>query len=229
MSGTAKDLLKIAENELGYKESPTNSNKTKYGAWYGLNGQPWCMMFVMWCFAQAEVSLPAKTASCTVLKNAAKKAGMWVTSGYQAGDVVIYDWTGNGVMDHCGIIESFSGSSVVAIEGNTAVGNDSDGGEVMRRTRKVGQVAGAVRPKFAEESKEEDSVVRYKHLSDIPETFRPVIEKLMSAGIILGSDPNGENAVIDLSHDQVRILVFAYRGGAFDRKLEAAGLDPQVK
>lgn len=151
MSGTAKELLKIVQNELGYKENPSNSNRTKYGAWYGLDGQPWCMMFVMWCFDKAGVALPARTASCTALKNAAKKAGMWVTSGYQTGDVVIYDWTGNGVMDHCGIIETFSGSSVVAIEGNTAVGNDSDGGEVMRRTRKVSQVAGAVRPKFAED------------------------------------------------------------------------------
>ena len=38
----------------------------------------------------------------------------------------------------------------------------------------------------------------------------------------------GDPAVIDLSHDQVRTLVFGYRGGAFDAKLRAMGLEPAV-
>ncbi|MEL7567521.1 MAG: hypothetical protein AAGU27_21955 [Dehalobacterium sp.] len=38
----------------------------------------------------------------------------------------------------------------------------------------------------------------------------------MNAGIISadGSDPAGNNDVIDVSHDQVRSLIFEYRGGA---------------
>ena len=53
----------------------------------------------------------------------------------------------------------------------------------------------------------------------------------MNAGVIQGdgSDPAGNGDVIDLSHDQVRLLVFAYRGGAFDARLKAAGLEPAVK
>ena len=128
---TAQALLEIARGELGTKESPAGSNRVKYATWYGLPGQPWCVMFVMWVFAQAGAALPTRTASCTLLMNAAKKAGSWVTSGYLPGDVVIYDWGANGVPDHCGIVESASGSAVTAIEGNTAVGNDSDGGEVL--------------------------------------------------------------------------------------------------
>ena len=51
-------------------------------------------------------------------------------------------------------------------------------------------------------------MVRYTYLKDIPEKFRPTIEKLMDAGIIQGdgSDPTGNGDVIDLSHDQVRRL-----------------------
>ncbi|HWP96427.1 MAG TPA: N-acetylmuramoyl-L-alanine amidase [Syntrophomonadaceae bacterium] len=79
---------------------------------------------------------------------------------------------------------------------------------------------------------EDDEMVRYPKLSDIPNDygFRDVVEKLMNAKIINGdgSDPTGNNDVIDLSHDQVRSLVFEYHGGAFDRKLKAAGLDPAV-
>ena len=71
---TAKQLLDIARGELGYKETPANSNRTKYGAWYGLDGQPWCVMFIEWVFSRAVVKLPIETASCTILMNAAKAA-----------------------------------------------------------------------------------------------------------------------------------------------------------
>ena len=81
------------------------------------------------------------------------------------------------------------------------------------------------------QTEEEDDVTRYTYLKDIPEKFRPTIEKLMDAGIIQGdgSDPTGNGDVIDLSHDQVRTLVFDYRGGAFDRKLMAVGLEPAIQ
>lgn len=76
-------------------------------------------------------------------------------------------------------------------------------------------------------------MVRYERLSNIPNEygFRDVIETLMNAKIINGdgSDLAGNDDVIDLSHDQVRSLVFEYRGGAFDRKLMAEGLSPAVK
>ena len=222
---TAKELLAAAVGELGVKETPGGSNKVKYGAWFGLNGYPWCVMFVQWLFHQVGMTLPARTASCSVLRNYAIKAGMWVTSGYQPGDVVIYDFPDGAATDHCGIIETVGTATLVAIEGNTAVGNDANGGMVMRRTRPLSQVIGAVRPNYDEES-EEDDVVRYKYLKDVPEKFRSTIEVLMNTGIIQGdgSDPVGNGDVIDLSHDQVRTLVFCYRGGAFDARIKAAGL-----
>ena len=71
----------------------------------------------------------------------------------------------------------------------------------------------------------------YKYLKDIPEKFRPIINDLMTAGIIQGdgSDPIGSGDVINLTHDQVRTLIFVYRGGGFDRKLLVAGLTPAVQ
>lgn len=229
---TAEALLRVATGELGTKEFPEDSNKVKYNtAYYGRevsgSAYPWCAVFVWWCFQQAGVELPVKTASCTALRNAAKRAGMWVTGNYKPGDVVIYDWTNDGTLDHCGIIETVTNSGVVAIEGNTAVGNDSNGGAVMRRTRTTAQINGAVRPLY----EEEENIVRYQYLKDIPDTFRPTIETLMNAGIIQGdgSDKAGNGDVIDLTHDQVRTLVFVYRGGGFDAKLKAAGLAPAVQ
>ena len=80
-------------------------------------------------------------------------------------------------------------------------------------------------------NKEEAEVVTYKYLKDVPEKFRPIINDLMTAGIIRGdgSDPTGNGDIINLTHEQVRTLVFVYRGGGFDRKLRAAGLRPVVQ
>ena len=94
MMATANDVLSIAKRDIGYKESPPGSNRTKYGKWYGMDGQPWCMMAVQYWLDQAGVTPVIRTASCGALMRAAIRAGEWVTGGYQPGDVVIYDFPG---------------------------------------------------------------------------------------------------------------------------------------
>ena len=144
-------LLNLARAEIGTVESPPNSNKQKYGAAYGWNGVAWCAIFVWWLFHMAglEKLLPKKTASCAVLIASAKREGLWVTSDYRPGDILVYNFgTAKNPQRHTGILESISGSVLTAIEGNTAIGNDDNGGRVMRRTRKVSQVEGALRPRY---------------------------------------------------------------------------------
>lgn len=161
---TAKIILDIARKELGNTEKPAGSNQTKYGKWYGLDGNPWCMMFVMWVFQQAGALklLPTKTASCGTLMRAAQKAGCWVTNGLRPGDVVIYDFPGGAATDHTGIVESITKSGIVAIEGNTSQsGSQSNGGMVCRKTRSNSQIVGAVRPEY-----EEEDMVDFSKLTD---------------------------------------------------------------
>ncbi len=151
---TAEKILELARKELGYKESPANSNKTKYGKWYGLNGNPWCMMFVMWLFNKAKASdlLPMRTASCGEFMRESIKLSNWLTQDYQPGDIVIFDFPGNAVpTDHVGIVERVEEGNAITIEGNTAAGNDSNGGQVMRRTRDLSLIVGAFRPAYEEE------------------------------------------------------------------------------
>ena len=78
--------------------------------------------------------------------------------------------------------------------------------------------------------KKEGRNVTYPYLNDVPEKFRPIIEKLMTAGIIQGdgSDPDGNGDVIDLTHEQIRTLVFVYRGGGFDARFREAGMAPVI-
>src|SRR4051812_36542111 len=57
----------------------------------------------------------------------------------QPGDIILYDWTGNGTCDHTGIFVKWMDKAktrLQAWEGNTAQGDDSDGGHVMLRERK---------------------------------------------------------------------------------------------
>lgn len=80
---------------------------------------------------------------------------------------------------------------------------------------------------------EDDDVVRYRTKNDIPENshFRDIIDDIMTAGIMGGdgSDPVGNNDVIDLSHDMVRIIVLNYRAGVYDKALDACGLGRRWK
>ena len=51
----ASDIIKIAQSEIGTKESPSNSNNVKYNTWYygkAVSGSayPWCAVFVSWLF-----------------------------------------------------------------------------------------------------------------------------------------------------------------------------------
>ncbi len=91
-----------------------------------------------------------------------------------------------------------------------------------------GQIAAEVTKRLSEE--DEDNVTRYQKVTDIPDSYgwRGIVDDLMTAGIINGdgSDPDGNDDVIDLSQDMVRMLIFNYNAGVYDAALEAAGLDP---
>lgn len=84
------------------------------------------------------------------------------------------------------------------------------------------------------ESEDEEDVERYAKLEKVPADWdehgnpRAMVELLMSAGIIAGdgSDKKGNEDVIDLSKDMVRILTYEFRGGLYDDEIIAAGFDP---
>lgn len=147
---TAADVLAIATRQIGYKESPPGSNQNKFGVWYGCDRQPWCAMFVSYCFYQAGLPLPATTAKgfayCPYGVQWFRRQGKF-DKHPRVGDVVFFDWGGDGISDHVGIVESAnSDGTVTTIEGNTSLGNNSNGGEVQRRVRGLGSIPGFGHP-----------------------------------------------------------------------------------
>ena len=144
-AGSAAARLAKATSYLGYSEQPAGSNKTTFGAWYGLDGQPWCAMFVTYCDQlggkpSSAFKRGSRYAYVPYLLADARSGlyGLSVTGSPQPGDIVVYDWELDGLADHVGIYEAPSGGGFSAIEGNTSTSSNSNGGQVMRRSRSKG-------------------------------------------------------------------------------------------
>lgn len=144
-----RDVLDVARGELGNTEHPAGSNRTRYGKWMGLDGQPWCMSFVQWCFDQAGQPLLCRTGSCSALLNWYRKnRPACIVDQPRPGDIIIYSF------GHTGMVESAAAGTVTAIEGNTSAGDggsQDNGGGVFRRTRSRSLVKAYIRP-FGEET-----------------------------------------------------------------------------
>lgn len=134
------EIIRVAEKELGQIEKPLNSNKTKYGKWFGYDGVAWCGIFVSWCYSAAGFPLPKigftkGFAGCQTAAAYFKKNNQ-ITNNPIGGDIVFFDWNKDGRYDHTGIfVKWLNENEFETIEGNTSVGNDSNGGVVMRRKR----------------------------------------------------------------------------------------------
>ena len=141
---SAQARLNKARAEIGYSESPANSNNNKFGQWYGMNHQPWCAMFCTWAdqlgaFPTKSFVKGSKYAYVPYIVNDARLGinGLTIVSSPIPGDLVCFDWSWDGEYDHIGMVEDppDANGDFVAIEGNTSTSNNSNGGQVMRRNR----------------------------------------------------------------------------------------------
>ena len=146
--------LAVAQQYVGVKENPPNSNKVMFSEWYGMTG-PWCMMFVTYCYTQAKAKHfnkhAARWAYCPYMYNDARaqRYGLTIIPKEKAlpGDIVLFDWHDDTISDHVGMLVTKVGKygDFKSIEGNTSLTNDSNGGEVMIRGRNVSDTIAFVR------------------------------------------------------------------------------------
>jgi hypothetical protein len=138
--------LNQAKPHIGYKENPPGSNRNKFGDWYGMDGVPWCAEFVTWCYEQVGSKAFARGHRYAyvpfVVADGRRGINyLAITHQPKPGDLVCFDWDNDGVADHIGmVLEMGTKGRFTTVEGNTAVGNDSNGGEVMQRDRNVRDV-----------------------------------------------------------------------------------------
>lgn len=153
-------ITDIARAEIGTKESPPNSNNVKYNTWFydhPVQGPSfaWCGTFVSWVYASAgfplgNIGYIRGYAGCDTALNHFRASGEIVSrEQVKEGDIILFDWNGDGRCDHTGIfLRDLGNGTFESIEGNTSVGNDSDGGEVMIRQRSYGAVKAFIHPKI---------------------------------------------------------------------------------
>lgn len=155
-------VRKWMKEQVGTEEHPKGSNNVVYNTdYYGYpvsgDAYPWCCAFIWDGFYQTGLSRlfcgGQKTAYCPFVVNYAKAHNQWVKGNYQPGDLVLYDWNGDGVADHIGFVLNAVGSSVTVIEGNCE-------NAVTQLTRSEVGIMGAYRPVYDEDSKSDTYTVQ---------------------------------------------------------------------
>ena len=118
-SGGNQAIVEVALTQLG------NEGGQPYWGWYGFDGRvEWCACFVSWCADQCgyiESGIIPKFAGCVDGANWFKGNGQWQDRNYepQAGNIIFFDWEGDGETDHVGIVEKCENGVVYTVEGNS--------------------------------------------------------------------------------------------------------------
>lgn len=145
----------IALNEVGTTENPPGSNQTRYGKEWRQDGVPWCGMAVASWWRRAGHNIPRSLALeidyvprlVELAKQKKNRLTIVHRERVKMGDAVAFDFDG-GSADHVGLFLRWidSGKTVFeSVEGNTSLGNNANGGEVMSRVRRIEQVEAFVR------------------------------------------------------------------------------------
>ena len=118
-SGGNQAIVEVALTQLG------NEGGQPYWSWYGFDGRvEWCACFVSWCADQCgyiESGIIPKFSGCVDGSNWFKGNGQWQDRNYepQAGDIIFFDWEGDGETDHVGIVEKCENGVIYTVEGNS--------------------------------------------------------------------------------------------------------------
>ena len=118
-SGSNQAIVEVALTQLG------NEGGQPYWSWYGFDGRvEWCACFVSWCADQCgyiESGIIPKFAGCVDGANWFKGNGQWKDRSYEpsTGDIIFFDWEGDGETDHVGIVEKCENGVVYTVEGNS--------------------------------------------------------------------------------------------------------------
>ncbi len=154
---SAQDVLNVIRPLVGLTENPPGSNRTLIGQWYGFDGVPWCAETVSYGLYNAgfndgagHITLVEPTtdrgwAYVPFLEKAFRDAGKF-DSNPRVGDAVIFDWNGDGLGDHTGLVESINDDGTL----NTLEGNVDS--QLKRERRGLRPVRGFCHPPYSGDS-----------------------------------------------------------------------------
>jgi peptidoglycan hydrolase-like protein with peptidoglycan-binding domain len=128
-------ILALAQGEVGTIESSNNNDGavTKYPNAFGRGQESYCADFASWVLTNAGASL--NDPWCPGIKSKLINTGNWKgRTNPQPGDLVLFDWNGDNVADHVGLVKSVNANgTITTIEGNTGGPGGQEG--VWEKTR----------------------------------------------------------------------------------------------
>ncbi len=181
-------------------------------------GYEWCTSFVAWIFWRLLGNTEAKRVLCITGPYGASCvawAGYYKAQGRlfsipKVGDQYFQKDMSDGKPCHTGVVESVNGSSFTTIEGNA-------GNMVKRVTRYLNNtVYGFGRPHYTTDvepakptkpEQEEDEMMRYKTLEEIPAGYQQETKELME----LGFNGKGGEKGLDVTEDMLRCMIVLLR------------------
>lgn len=231
-------LIGTAEDQVGYMGKRSNSQLDEYksntsGLWNKYardldalgdlfngkkNGYDWCAVFALWCFVQAFGRELAQKMLNVPDRSLAAGAGYAMSYYKQKGRLFTTPQPGDQIFFgdsrstwHTGIVAKVEGGYVHTIEGNS--GNPS----AVRACRYViggKTIKGYGRPDWSlvPNEKEDDDMVTYKYLADVPEYYKAAVDKAIHKGGLWGTG-DGE---LNVSEDLCRTLTVLDRMGKLD-------------
>ena len=116
---TTQLIVEVAASQIG------NVGGEPYWSWYGFTEHvEWFACFVSWCANKCgylDTIIP-KFAGCSTGVHWFKARNQWAerTITPEPGMIIFFDWDGDGVPDHTGIVEKSENTCVYTIEGNTS-------------------------------------------------------------------------------------------------------------
>lgn len=158
---TAIDIVEKATAEVGYYAPTDPEVGSKYGRWMSdLTGEEWlqgsstsvwwCNMFVSWVLAQCRQECPGYPSYNTDVTLSANPALVY-REDVKPGDIIIWDWDGNGATDHVGIVSYHVPGEFGYLQ--TIEGNYHNSVAVVDRSNMWECVAACIRPPYdAEDS-----------------------------------------------------------------------------
>lgn len=154
---TRAQIISAAQEEIGYSRWADEEPGTKYGRWYaqitnspsfGASGVPYCDMLVSYILYHVGITwlsayVPGREAQ-------ARERGLLIDRwSIRPGDILTFDWDGDGIADHIGFATTSPyGSKIDTIEGNTTwgyTGPQGDGGVVTNKQRDMEDVLHGIR------------------------------------------------------------------------------------
>lgn len=113
------NMVMIAQSQVG------NVGGRIYWSWYGYTSRvEWCACFVSWIANEAgliDKGVTPKFANCQQGIGWFKEHKQWKINGIipEPGYIIFFDWDGDGISDHVGIVEKVEKNNIITIEGNS--------------------------------------------------------------------------------------------------------------